>query len=428
VKTIRIKKGISLSLAGEPRQVIASNVAASQVAWQVPTFSPVHATEVVNLEQYVKKGEALFKDTNEPKIAHTAPASGIVRKVIYSNEQLLQAIVIQCCDGSAVTFQLPKRPYSAEPIRSLLQLSGLWTQLRERPFDITPSADSEPHAIFVTAVDTLPYAADPALIIDERYEEFVLGLEALTQLTSGKVFVSQGSAEAFAVTHIKGVEQNVFTGRHPAGLVGTHIQYLHPRSHHSPVWHIGYQDVIAIGSLLSTGVLNSERVIALAGDPVQNPCLVRTQVGASIEDLLTLNLKGSINDTESICGSIFAGRRSNYLGRFDLQVSIFYALESSRNLPDSRYGDGRHVSREEQLLSMNAFVAEPRFDSVSPLNILATPLLRALISGDVENATALGCLDLTDEDLETFSYVCPASNDYPGALRLCHQKIRSNYP
>jgi hypothetical protein len=50
-----------------------------------------------------------------------------------------------------------------------------------------------------------------------------------------------------------------FSGPHPAGLAGTHIHFLDPVSEHKVVWHIGYQDVIAIGKLFTSGRLHTER-------------------------------------------------------------------------------------------------------------------------------------------------------------------------
>ncbi|MGV8691061.1 NADH:ubiquinone reductase (Na(+)-transporting) subunit A, partial [Pseudomonas aeruginosa] len=51
------------------------------------------------------------------------------------------------------------------------------------------------------------------------------------------------------------------------------------------VWNLNYQDVIAIGKLFTTGQLWTERVIALAGPVVEKPRLVRTRLGANLDEL-----------------------------------------------------------------------------------------------------------------------------------------------
>jgi Na+-transporting NADH:ubiquinone oxidoreductase subunit A len=46
---------------------------------------------------------------------------------------------------------------------------------------------------------------------------------------------------------------NQFAGPHPAGLPGTHIHFLEPVSLNKQVWHLNYQDAIAIGKLFLEG-------------------------------------------------------------------------------------------------------------------------------------------------------------------------------
>ena len=58
------------------------------------------------------------------------------------------------------------------------------------------------------------------------------------------------------------------------------------------------------------------------------------------------------------------------------------------------------------------------FDRVMPLDMLASPLLRALVIRDSDTAQALGCLELAEEDLALSSFVCPAKQNYGVALRM----------
>ena len=63
------------------------------------------------------------------------------------------------------------------------------------------------------------------------------------------------------------------------------------------------------------------------------------------------------------------------------------------------------------------------YEKVMPLDILPTQLLRALIVRDTDQAQALGCLELDEEDLALCSFVCPAKVDYGNALRINLQQI-----
>lgn len=135
-------------------------------------------------------------------------------------------------------------------------------------------------------MDTNPLAAEPELIINEQSEAFVAGLDILSTLTSGKVYVCK-KGTSLPRSSQSNVEEHVFDGPHPAGLAGTHMHYLYPVNAQNVAWSINYQDVIAFGKLFLTGEIYTDRVVSLAGPVVNNPRLVRTQLGASLMSLRT---------------------------------------------------------------------------------------------------------------------------------------------
>lgn len=57
------------------------------------------------------------------------------------------------------------------------------------------------------------------------------------------------------------------------------------------------------------------------------------------------------------------------------------------------------------------------YEKVMPLDIITTPLLKSLTVGDTEKSSALGCLELIEEDLALCSFVCPGKNNYGLLLR-----------
>jgi Na+-transporting NADH:ubiquinone oxidoreductase subunit A len=304
-----------------------------------------------------------------------------------------------------------------------------------RPFSRVPSPESSPRSIFVTALDTNPLAADAGLIVGQRPDDFAHGLTVLSRLTDGKVFLCVQPGAAIPGSESPGVETVEFDGPHPAGLPGTHIHFLDPVSREKTVWYVNYQDVMAIGSLFTVGRLDLRRVISLAGPAVENPRLLRTRLGASTEELVDGQLTDGPNRVVS--GSVLFGRKADgplaFLGRYHLQVSALpeaterklfgwispgmdrYSITNtfaSRLIPGKRfamstaaYGDGRAV------------VPVGSYEKVMPLDILPTFLLRALAVDDVEQAEALGCLELDEEDLALCTFVCPGKGDYGAMLR-----------
>jgi Na+-transporting NADH:ubiquinone oxidoreductase subunit A len=237
-----------------------------------------------------------------------------------------------------------------------------------------------------------------------------------------------------AGTSIRRVE---FSGPHPAGLPGTHIHYLDPVAADRSVWHIGYQDVIAIGHLFRTGRLLTERVVSVGGPGAVKPRLLRTRPGASITELLAGEVSAQRN-CRLISGSVLGGFAAEgpmaFLGRFDNQISVI-AVQPERRLFGwfgsgseqysfaGPFASGRRQSRLREFTTARngrraAMIPVRAFERVLPLDILPVPLLRALLVKDTDAAQALGCLELAEEDLALTSFVCPAKQDYGAALRI----------
>ena len=79
---------------------------------------------------------------------------------------------------------------------------------------------------------------------------------------------------------------NGFAGRIRPGWWERIFIFLEPVSLTKQVWHLNYQDVIAIGKLFTTGELCAERIIAIGGPQATQPRLVRTLLGADLTALL----------------------------------------------------------------------------------------------------------------------------------------------
>ena len=226
-----------------------------------------------------------------------------------------------------------------------------------------------------------------------------------------------------------------FAGPHPAGLVGTHMHYLRPAGVGNEVWHVGYQDVIAIGKLFTTGQLSYERVISFAGPQVAEPRLLRTRLGANLDELILGELASG--ESRIVSGSVLSGRKASgheaYLGRYDSQVT---AIREGRERPLLGYlspGVERHSVMGIYVSSLTkgklfpfststqgserAMVPIGAYEKIMPLDILPTQLLRSLIVGDLESALNLGALELDEEDLALCTYVCPGKYEYGPILR-----------
>lgn len=435
---IKIRRGLDLPIAGSPNQSIEDGPQVRQVALIGFDYHGMKPTMAVQVGDKVKLGQEVFSDKKIPGVIFTAPASGTVVAINRGDQRVFHSLVINVEGDDAVEFA----KYSAgelaglsrEQVQDNLVKSGLWTALRTRPYSKTPALDSKPSSIFVQAIDTNPLAADPAVVIAAKQEAFANGLTLLARLTEGKVFVCQ--AEGVQLPKGQGnISVETFAGVHPAGNPGTHIHFLDPVNANKFVWTIGYQDVIAIGELFTTGKLNVERVVALAGPQVERPRLVRTRLGANLNELTEGQTKAGENRV--ISGSVFGGRRSHgnltFLGRFHTQISVLLEGRERELLHYLRLGSKRfsvmgiYLSKLFGLKNLpfttstngseRAMVPVGSYEKIMPLDILPTQLLRSLIVGDTEMAQKLGCLELDEEDLALCTFVCPGKYEYGPILR-----------
>jgi len=441
----RITKGLELPIAGEPEQVVSDGARPHKAA----DYVGMRPTMRVSVGDTVARGQVLFEDKKTPGVLYTSPGAGTVAAVNRGARRALQTAVIELNESerageTGADDEVSFESYtgkaiaglSTEETKALLIESGLWTALRARPFGKVADPATTPHSVFVTAMDTNPLAHSVDAVYQGNEEAFEQGLICVARLTEGKTYLCKAPGSAITAGPYSGISIEEFTGIHPAGTVGVHIHFLDPVHRDKTVWHIGYQDVIAIGMLFTTGKLDWTRVISLAGSAVQQPRLLRTRIGASTDNLVAGKLKEG--DNRVISGSVFNGRTATgdihgYLGRYHTQITV---------LPEGRQRVflGWLLPGTDKFSVVNAFASclnrNKKYDfttalhgaersivpigvyeRVMPMDILPTFLLRSLAAGDTERAEELGCLELDEEDLALCTFVSPSKIDYGPILR-----------
>lgn len=445
----RIEKGLDLPIAGEPVQTISEGPTITQVALLGDDYVGMKPTMAVAEGDTVKLGQVVFEDKKNPGVLYTSPAAGRVVAVNRGAKRKFESLVIEIeGEGASETSEetFPTFPdhnlarLERDKVRDQLVTAGLWPALRTRPYNKTPSLDSIPHSLFVTAIDTNPLAADPAVMLAKYPAEFIAGIEALSALTDGKTYVCRRAGSEIPGEGKVAAEYHAFDGPHPAGLVGTHIHLLDPVNRNKEVWHIGYQDVVAVGHLFLHGKIFTERTVAISGPASKNPRLIQTRLGASLSELTAGEIElPEGQDARVISGSVLSGRKStpmvDFLGRFANQVSLV-AEGNQREfigwmLPgDEKFsirkifksawtgGEGKRFNFTTNTGgSHRAIVPIGMYEQVMPLDLIATPLLKSLIVQDIESAQQLGALELAEEDLSLCTFVCPGKYDYGPILR-----------
>ena len=436
---IKIKKGLTLPINGQPDQKISEGNPVKYVAVIGPDYIRMKPDFAVSIGDRVKLGQLLFTDKKMPLIRYNSPGSGTVTGINRGEKRVFLSIVIELDGKEEITFQsFPDGQINIlkrDAVIAHLLESGLWTAMRARPFGKVADPEIKPHSVFITAIDTNPLAPSVEMIISEKSDFFKMGLEIISKLTDGKLFVCKAPGTTIPVPDDRHLVIEEFQGPHPAGNVGTHIHFLDPASRSKTVWYIGSQDVIAIGHLFKTGRLMTDRVISLAGPLALNPRLIRTRLGVSLQDLTVNELKDG--ERRIISGSVFSGYTADgplaFLGRYHQQVTVIPEdrerilfgwlspganLFSVKNVVLSKMKPRKTFDFSTNMHGgVRGIVPIGSYEKVMPLDILSTYLLRALAVDDIDEAEKLGCLELDEEDLSLCTFVCPSKIEHGQNLR-----------
>ncbi len=449
---MKILKGLDIAITGEPEQIIRDDIEAnsppiSTVAVIASVYHLLRPSLLVAVGDHVKIGQPLFTNKNNPGINFTSPGAGVITHINRGAKRALRSIVIKL-DENEEHIEFPVisskdlETASADEIRKTMQESGAWSAIRTRPYSKVPEADAIPDGIFIKAIDTDPLSINPGLVIQHHADAYLDGLKVIAKLTPGKVYVCQHENETLPASNEDNVETRKFSGKHPAGLVGTHIHHILPVSDDRTVWHLHYQDVIALGKLFTTGRRFVERFISLAGPMVKEPRLIKSRMSASTNEMVAGQLKPG--DARVIAGSVLGGFHAvgsrAFMGRYTLQISVvpegeprnflhwvnpFLKQFSIMNVFTNALvkNEKKFSFSSSQHGSPRAMVPLGNYEEVMPLDILPTQLLRALLVRDTETAKKLGCLELNEEDLALCTFVCHSKYEYGPALRACLEII-----
>jgi Na+-transporting NADH:ubiquinone oxidoreductase subunit A len=301
--------------------------------------------------------------------------------------------------------------------------SGCWPFLNQRPYDVIADPADEPKAIFVSSFDTAPLATNYAFSLQAQKEAFQVGIDALSKLTKGAIYLSVNGETTF-FNEVKNVQLVNVSGKHPAGNVGVQISKIAPINQGEKVWTVNPQDVAIIGNLFLTGQYKPVRTIALAGSEVNKPQYYTVTAGQGLDELL----EGKINteNTRVISGNVLTGEKSaaqgGFLGFYDSAITVIPEGNEYRMFGWVPFvGSGKIHSasktsfswlnpKKEYVLNTNlqgeerAMVVTGEMEKVMPIDIFPMQLLKAIQAQDIEKMENLGIYEVAPEDFALIDY------------------------
>ncbi|RPD95961.1 Na(+)-translocating NADH-quinone reductase subunit A [Aureibaculum marinum] len=435
-KDIRIKKGLDIKLVGEAEKTTVTSPLASVYAVKPEDFHKITPKLLVKVGAEVKAGEALFHSKQFENMMFPSPVSGEVIEIVRgAKRRILEIRVLADKQQQYQDFgKKDVNSLTADDIKTHLLTSGCWPFIKKRPYDVIANPNEAPKAIFISAYDSAPLAADYDYILQGKESELQAAITALSKLTEGKVHVSIGKKSNSPFANINGAEIHKVSGPHPIGNVSTQIAKIDPINKGEVVWVVTPQDLVVIGELLLTGKFNLKRTVALVGSQFIKNQYVEVIAGASVADIVAENLD---SNTRLISGNVLTGKQvseKDYLGYYHKEISaipegdtyeffgwnkpIFNKISNTRALtfswlnPNKKYNLNTNTNGEHR-----NFVLTGNYEEVFPLDIYVMQILKSCLYKDLDEMEALGMYEVAPEDFALTEFVCVSKQPHQHIIR-----------
>lgn len=421
-KNVKVKKGLKLSFKGEAEKILETAPLSKTYAIKPPNFYSVVPKMTVKEGAKLKAGDELFYSKYADQTRFVAPVSGVLKEIVRGAKRKILELRIEA--DSQIEYKdfgsLDPLSASAEQVKSKVFESGLGAFIKQRPYDVLANAEDEPKAIYVTTFNSAPIVGDLEFILKNKQELFQTGINVLSKLTKGKVYVGVEASSNSFLKSIDDAEILSVSGPHPAGNIGTLVHETEPMNQGERVWSVGAEDVTIIGELFKTGKFNAERTVAVTGESAKARKYYKTLIGAEIQSFV-----GDIEDNSRlISGDVLTGDKveaTSYMNFYDNELSVIPEGDNYRMFgwlpfkdnhvhsmsktslswlfPKKKYSINTNLNGEER-----ALVVTGEMEEVMPLDIYPMELLKACLAGDIEKMENLGIYEVIPEDFALIDY------------------------
>ncbi len=424
---ISIKKGLTLNLKGKAPKEFITNATNTTVYAIVPDdFIGLTPKLSIKVGDRVQVGEPILYHKATPELKITSPVSGEIIAINRGAKRKLLNIEIR--PDSTQTYKefdvTGLDTKSREELLSIILESGLFAFFKQRPYDRLPNPNVAPRDIFVTANFTAPLAPDFSFLAQGREEELQLALDLLAKLTDGKVYLGVKPDE---LKYVRTVERVEVSGPHPAGLVGTLINYMKPVNKDEVVWSLKATDLLVLGRFLKTGKVDYSRTIALTGSESKLYGYMNVLPCAKVSELFPNGLAKDSDHNRIIDGDVLIGAKidesNQYLSLQSDQITVIpegddvhdmfgWALPGFSKFSISRsFFTWLHPKNKEYNLDarlqggQRAMIMSGEYDKVFPLDIFPEYLLKSIIAFNITDMEEKGIYEVAPEDFALCEFV-----------------------
>ncbi len=433
---VKISKGKNISLKGEAKKVVVE-FSSKTYSFKPTNFHGLKPKLSVKVGDSVLAGDSLFFDKDFEKINFVSSVSGKVEKIIRGEKRKLLEIVISSnAKNRYKKYNVSGHSkFNIEKLKNLFFESGLWSLIKQRPFDSVADPIKSPKSIFISCFDSSPLAPDYDFMLSGKEKEFQKGIDVISLLCDGKIHLNiDGDSNSRFFQKIEGVQLNKFYGPHPAGNVGVQIHHVDPINKGDIVWILKPQALVTIGHFFLKGMYVNDKMFAVTGSEIKKPKYFKSFQGVNISDFLKGNLTSG--KKRFISGNVLHGDaidKDGHVGFFDDQITVIpegdyyelfgWAMPGLKKYSFSRAFLSSLLPQRKIVLDTNmhgeerAYVVSGQYENVVPMDIFPVQLIKSILVEDIELMEKLGIYEVAPEDFALCEFACTSKMPVQEILR-----------
>ena len=446
MQQILVKRGLDLPMDGAAEKTLGS-VNMPHVFRIVPDhYAGITPKLSVKAGERVKAGSPLFHDKTFEAMQFTSPVSGVVKDIVRGERRKVMSIDIEADDVTEYA-EFDK----GMEIRALLLSSGLWSLLKQRPYDCIALPNKSPRAIFVSTFDSAPLAPDYEYVLKGEGAHLQAAVSALNKVAPVYVGVRAGAAAA-EFRSLKDCTLFEVAGPHPAGNAGVQINKVLPMHKGDTMWTVNVQDMAIIGRLLTKGIVDMRKKVAVTGPMVHKAQYYSVLPGISVGELLKSNIHkesayrivrgnalSGMQATEDETVSVYDNQYTviaegtethEFMGWLLPRFSVFHfgktdpASMLDNKCTRSLFGQRSYNWDARLKGGRRAIIVSGEYDKVFPMDIYPEFLIKAMIAGNLDKMEQLGACEVAPEDFALCEYVCTSKMPLQAIVRTALDNMR----
>lgn len=438
MQSIRISKGYSIKLAGEPDNELVRLEPPTRLAVTPERIPFIKPRLKVSIGDTVALGSVLFEDKRRPQIKFLSPGGGQITAINYGPRRVIREIILALdSDEERIDFgRIDDEMFKSMSRRELVDYlvkAGVWPYLKTLPYgDIAP-LDQTPSELIVSLRTQQPFDARPEVYLAGQKDLFLFGLKLMQKLAgmAKKVLVVADMESTRKLSDYTSIISYRMEGAYPSDDPGVFNYHFKSNSAQNGNWYIDGQNLLQLSRLCQTGHYPVQRIVAVAGTNAVKRCHMATRIGIPITQLIGTD--SPPQDTRYILGGVLQGyeiSKESYLGFYETSLQL---------LPDGKFREFgalfnpglKKPSYSRTFLSalqkipltatcnlhggVRACIACGHCMRVCPVDIYPQLTYKAILAEEVEEYLAHGLLDCVECGL--CSYVCPAKIELTEALK-----------